>query len=339
MEHLRNNFFLFIFLQLFFTIPAPGAPIPFTGYVTRIEQAQSAVGGLIENDSSGEKLRRQIAAIKRFVPPQQEVQFKGRVVRVDNSWLHNAIDEVAKKPGDDAEARRAVLKEISDRLSALQERFSGPQRSANADDSGVQLDRILARSEYRLDEERDATVKKFLNNLWEDIRRLLNRLVASPGREPELPDTGGLFRILLVIIVLVASATGALYLSSRLRRRRQQEKENYAREILGEQLAGDITSGDLLVSAAELAKQGDYRTAIRRVYIALLLDLERRGKLPLHPSKTNRDYLNALRSERLIYPSFSTMTGTFEQTWYGQRGATEEEFNGFVSRYDEAIRS
>lgn len=338
MEHLRNNFFLFIYLQLFFTLPASGAPVPFTGYVARIEQAQSAVGEIIENDRSEEKLRRQISAIKRLVPRQQDVQFKGRVVRVDNSWLHKAIDEVANKPGDDAEGRRVLLKEISDRLSALQERFSDRQRDANDDDSSAQLDRILARTEYRPDRVRESTVKKFLNRLWEDIDRWLNRLLGSPIRELEQPKAGGLFRILLVVIMLVASAIGAIYLFSRLRRRRRREEENHAREILGEQLAGDITSGDLLLSAAELAKQGDYRTAIRRVYIALLLDLERRGKLPLHPSKTNRDYLNALRSELLIYPSFSTMTGTFEQTWYGQRGATEEEFNGFVSRYDETVR-
>jgi Domain of unknown function (DUF4129) len=338
MEYRRSSFFQFLFVLFFFTISAAGAAIPFTGYATRIERAQAAIGELIEKDLPAESLRGRISAIKRLVPSQQDVQFDGQVVRVDNSWLHTAIDEVAKKPAADTESRRAMLNEISDRLSALQERIRLSQQIANAGDRNAQLDRILARPEYQLDKERESTIKKFLYGLWEKILSFLRSLAFTSAGGPELPNTGLLsgFRILLVIIVLVALVIGAFHLTKRLRRKRQWEEVKDVREVLGEEMAGDVTSGDLLATAAELAKQGDYRTAIRRVYIALLLDLERRGKLPLHPSKTNRDYLNALRSERKIYPTFSTMTGTFEMTWYGQRGATEDEFNGFVSHYEDA---
>jgi Domain of unknown function (DUF4129) len=341
MEHGRSRFFQLLFVLFFFTISAAGASIPFTGYLNRIERAQALISELIDSDMRADRLVGRISAIKRLVPRRQEVQFDGRVVRVDNSWLHIAIDEVAKKPGVDSESRRAMLTEISDRLSALQERISQSQQVANAGDHGAQLDRILARPEYHLDKERESAVKKFLKSLWEEIVRFLISLDPTPMRGTELPSNGLLsgFRILLVIIVLVASVVGAIHLTKRLRRKRQQEEVKDVREVLGEEIARDVTSADLLAIAAGLAKQGDYRTAIRRVYIALLLDLERRGKLPLHPSKTNRDYLNALRSERKIYPTFSMMTGAFEVIWYGQRGATEEDFNGFVSRYQETTGS
>jgi Domain of unknown function (DUF4129) len=337
MEHCRSSFFLFLFVLFFFTISAAGAPITFTGYASRIARAQAAIGVLIEKDLPADRVREQIATIKRLVPRQQQVQFDGQVVRVDNSWLHIAIDEVAKKRRDDTEGRHSMLTEISGRLSALQERIRQSQQVAKAGDQGTQLDRILARPEYQLDKEQGSTIKKFLNSLWQKILRFLRSLDFSRGREPELPNTGLLsgIRILLVIIVFVASAIGAIYLIGRLRRKRSQEEVKDVREVLGEKIAGDVTSGDLLAMAAELAKQGDYRTAIRRVYIALLLDLERRGKLPLHPSKTNRDYLNALRAERKLYPTFSIMTGAFEMIWYGQRRATVEDFNGFVSCYKE----
>jgi hypothetical protein len=337
MEHRRSSFLLFLFVLFFFAISAAGAPITFTGYASRIAQAQAAIGVLIEKDMPADRVRERIATIKRLVPRQQQVQFDGQVVRVDNSWLHTAIDEVAKKRGDDIEGRRAMLTEISGRLSALQERIRQSQQVANAGDQSAQLDRILARPEYQLDKEQGSTIKKFLKSVEQEILRLLRSLVSSRGGESEFPITGLLsgFRILLVIIVFVASAIGASYLIGRLRRKRQHEEVKDVREILGEEIAGDVTSGDLLDMAAELAKQGDYRTAIRRVYIALLLDLERRGKLPLHPSKTNRDYLNAMRAERMIYPTFSIMTGAFEMIWYGQRRATVEDFNGFVSCYKE----
>jgi uncharacterized membrane protein len=338
MEHRRSSFFQFLFALFFFTISAAGASIPFTGYATRIERARAAIGELIEKDLPADKLLGRISAIKRLVPRQQEVQFDGQVVRVDNSWLHIAIDEVAKKPAGDSEGRRSMLNEISDRLSALQERIRQSQQIANPGDRSAQLDRILARPEYQLDKERESSIKKFLYGLWEEFLHFLRGLAFTPGGGSELPNTGLLsgFRILLVIIVLVALVIGAFHLTKRLRRKRQTEEEKDVREVLGEEIAGDITSGDLLTTAAELAKQGDYRTAIRRVYIALLLDLEQRGKLPLHPSKTNRDYLNDMRSEGKIYPTFSMMTRAFEMIWYGQRGATKEDFNGFVSRYKEA---
>jgi len=89
--------------------------------------------------------------------------------------------------------------------------------------------------------------------------------------------------------------------------------------------------------ASELARQGEYRKAIRRAYIALLCDLDQRGKLRLDRSMTNRDYLDAMRSEQGIYPTFSVMTLAFERAWYGQARATEEEFRNFVALYQEAI--
>jgi hypothetical protein len=341
MEHRRSRFFQFLFIIFFFTTSAAGAPIPFSGYATRIERAQAGMGELVESDMPADRLIERLSAIKRLVPKQQEVQFDSQVVRVDNSWLHIAIDGVAKIPGDDVEGRRSTLTEISERLSTLHERIRQSQQVAHAGDQRAQLDRILARPEYHLDKEQESLIKRFLDGLLEEIIRLLRRFSFSPGGEPDLPNAGLLsgFRILLVIIVFVASAIGAIYLIEHLRRKRRQEEAKEMREVLGEEIAADVTSGDLLAAAAELARQGDYRTAIRRVYIALLLDLERRGKLPLHPSKTNRDYLNAMRSEGKIYPTFSMMTRAFEMIWYGQRGATKEDFNGFVSRYEETTGS
>ena len=95
----------------------------------------------------------------------------------------------------------------------------------------------------------------------------------------------------------------------------------------------------MLAQARALAKQGDYRAAIRRAYIALLYELEQRGKLRLHRSKTNRDYLEDLRSEQIIYPSFVALTRIFERIWYGHASATEFDFEGFLTGYREAVKS
>jgi Domain of unknown function (DUF4129) len=138
--------------------------------------------------------------------------------------------------------------------------------------------------------------------------------------------------------VTAALIFGAVKLARRFQARPKPAEEAETREALGEVIAEDATAADLFAMASELARQGEYRKAIRRAYIALLCDFDQRGKLRLGRSKTNRDYLDAMRSEQRIYPTFSVMTFAFERAWYGQERATEEEFQNFVTLYQEAIK-
>jgi Domain of unknown function (DUF4129) len=330
---------IFLFSLLLLASSA-GATAPLADYASRIERARAAVAELMESDSP-DGLSDKISALRRLVPRQEEVQFDGQVVRVDNSWLHHALDEAAKKPLPESGGRRKILAELADRLSALQERVRRSQEVAKSDDQSARLESILARPEYRLDAEEESTVKNLFREVRDAIYRFLASLALRSSADPGLPATGffSVFRLLLLLIVLAASFFGILHLAKRLQRKRRQEEVQGGREILGEDLAGDVTAADLLAKATELAKQGDYRTAIRRAYIALLLELELRGHLPLRPSKTNRDYIDDMRSQHELFPTFATMTGTFETTWYGQRGATEDEFNGFISGYDKTVGS
>lgn len=118
---------------------------------------------------------------------------------------------------------------------------------------------------------------------------------------------------------------------------RKEPGEPGPREILGEVISETATTEDLLTTARALAAQGDYRGAIRRAYIALLFELEQRGKLRLHRAKTNRDYLDALRDEAVLYPSFVALTRMFERIWYGHANATEFDFEGFLTGYEDAL--
>lgn len=337
MAFMRNQtrFIFAACLLLLIWTSAAGAPARLADYQSRIERARAAASELLEDEKiSSESL----AAIKRLVPKQEEVQFDGRVVRVENVWLHQALDEAAKKSGDE-KGRKLILNEIADRLSALQASVGRSQQSAGSEDKSVQLKNILARPEYRLDEEKDSYINRLIRRLTDAILRSLESLVLRAGKASDLPSQGvsSISRLLLVMILLAAAAIGAIKLITKLHRTRRPDESEDARLILGEELDPNLTAEDLLAGASDLAKQGDFRTAIRRVYIALLLELEWRGKLPLHPAKTNRDYLSEMQSQPQLFPAFSAMTGTYESTWYGERGASEEEYQGFVSEYDNAV--
>ena len=136
---------------------------------------------------------------------------------------------------------------------------------------------------------------------------------------------------------MAAASFGLVKLLRRLQGRRRKDKDDDVREVLGEELADDVTAAELLTKANELARQGDFRSAIRRAYIALLCDLEQRGKVHLHRAKTNRDYLDELKPEQSLYPTFSVMTGAFEHVWYGHEQATESEYSDFITLYQETV--
>src|SRR5207253_1926102 len=125
-----------------------------------------------------------------------------------------------------------------------------------------------------------------------NLRDLLQRLLGSRGPQAQPSQyTLNLVRLVLTSVLLVLFPWVLFKLFQRFRARSQTVTEPTTREILGEQINEETTTEDLLASARVLAQQGDYRGAVRRAYIALLFELEQHGKLRLHRSKTNRDYL------------------------------------------------
>ncbi len=333
---------IFFILQLNFTISAEGIST-ISDYADRLNRAKQTVGEVIEQESPAPTVVDRMNSIKRLLPASEEVEFGGSIVRVDNAWLREALDNVIKNADGDIEQRHSMLSEIADRLASLQQRVNeaGAQSAAVSQDQRARLEGILARPEYQPEEKRESFVQRWFRKLREVLARLLERLFGgSPARELPASSAGlvTLFRILVFLVVIAALVFGIIKLMRRLERRRKLAEEPEKREVLGEEIAEDATAADLFARASELARQGEYRRAIRRAYVALLCELEERGKLRLHRSKTNRDYLDALRSEAQIYPAFSTMTGAFEQVWYGEDRATEEEFKEFVTLYQETVK-
>ncbi|MGH9846423.1 MAG: DUF4129 domain-containing protein, partial [Blastocatellia bacterium] len=343
-NHLRSRGG-YIVTFLLFTAAFAFAAAPVSNYFLRLERAADLVAGLTDEESEEEPLPASVVvaklmSVKQLLPAGEEVETRGRLIRVDNAWLHEAIGKVIKEAGGDVEQRYSMLTEIEMRLDYLREQVKQGMepRTASNQDARAKVESILARAEYRPAAVEESSLKRWARIAREFLAALLRRLFgAGSQRETAAPRAGSVIFFRAIIILATAAALlFALYKLARLRRGRlKSEKETEVREVLGEEIAEDLTSTDLLAHATELARRGDYRAAIRRAYIAFLVEMEQRGKLRLHKSKTNSDYLNALRAERQIFAPFSAMTGTFEHVWYGDKRAGEGEFNEFVSRYRE----
>ena len=74
------------------------------------------------------------------------------------------------------------------------------------------------------------------------------------------------------------------------------------------------------IKAAE--KSGDYRLAIRNLYVLVILSLADQKLIKLNQKKTNSEYRRELPKK--LHPNFKRLTTIFDYVWYGEYTATAE---------------
>lgn len=102
--------------------------------------------------------------------------------------------------------------------------------------------------------------------------------------------------------------------------------------------AGSLEEDEWLVLAREKVDAGEYRLAIRALYLACLATLAERKLVRLERSKSNRDYQRELalkaRGEAGVREEFSAGTVEFEATWYGEHEAGPRQVESLRERFD-----
>jgi hypothetical protein len=92
-----------------------------------------------------------------------------------------------------------------------------------------------------------------------------------------------------------------------------------------------------LSEARQFANAGNYRDAVRELYLATLLMLDERGLLRYDRSLTNREYLDAIAGEPAVRAALEPIVNTFDRTWYGFQAMGQEEFERY-RRQVEGVR-
>ena len=326
---------------------APAAQgIPLSEYHRQIKQAVTALDTLAQSDeteSVSDYARRDeetVEGVRRVLPQSETVEWNGASVSVDNSWLHQELDNYRKAKFAE---RADLLRRIKERLQALDERLTevkgpGPSVTANKTEDSRRLREILGRPEYVRKIKEESAISRLLRQAWRWIEGLIPKPKSmSPGASNVFSQIVGILVIVLALGVLAYVAT--LFLPRLLSSRRTKKKKvkQQARIVMGERLDPDQTAIDLLAEAEALARRGELRAAIRKAYIALLLELGDRKIISLAQHKTNRDYLRAVRDVEPLYGNVKQLTESFEQHWYGLTQATENDWLAFRSAYKQAL--
>lgn len=320
--------------------------IPVNEYRAHIQRATTALDSLAQSDetedASAYKARaaETIAGVRTMLSPTQSVEWNGESFSVDNSWLSQELDKYGAVP--DAE-RGDLLRRITERLKAIEERIAeveepGSTGARNKAEESRKLAEILQRPEYARKIKQESALSRLIDRFLKWLQSLIPKPKPfSPGKAGWVSQIAQVFVIVLALAVLAFVLK--LFLPRLLRSRGSKKKARpRARIVLGEKLEPDQSAIDLLSEAEVLARRGELRAAIRKAYIALLVELGDRKIISLAQHKTNRDYLRAVRELEPLYGNVKQLTDSFEKHWYGLIHATETDWTAFRSAYEQALR-
>ncbi|MFW6051487.1 MAG: DUF4129 domain-containing protein [Myxococcota bacterium] len=190
------------------------------------------------------------------------------------------------------------------------------------------VERVLARPEFReVDGERETSLAELLDRLMAAIVDWLERAEELEPRErpapPPLPlPPAGFF--LIAGGLLFALVVGWV-VSSRVQRGAGDEGSRPGGDGTAAPDPRDRPPAAHLDDAARLAAAGRHREALRALYLATLVALDRRGLLVFDTTRTNRHHLRQLPPGALR-EELEHFTRLFERTWYGDEPTTEADY-------------
>jgi hypothetical protein len=316
--------------------------VPLSEYHSNLKRAIETLEPLtkIDDDTPVDDLDQRFEessrTVRSILPEHQTVEFQGDVYNVDNSWLHKSLDELNRSAN-----RSTELSQILGSLHALESRVADREAPGRLSDSKEQsksrLENILTRPEYATGERGSNALARLLQDLAKWLENLLPKRRLNAGRIDLISLIARI--VVLALAAFVIGYVVKILLSWFLGRseKRKITKKKEPRIVLGERLEPDATATDLLSEAETLARQGDLRAAIRKAYIALLVELGDRKLISLAHHKTNRDYLNSLRSQPQLHSRMRGLTDSFERHWYGFVAATPNDWQVFRTGYYAAL--
>jgi hypothetical protein len=244
----------------------------------------------------------------------------GQTVAIDDSYLLSAL--TAQKPDLDR------IENIFDGLQAAHKAY--PSRVFGTKDLDS-LKQILARPEFRGLNRSVNPFSQWLLNLWlhfmkwldELQQRLFGNRNVTIGNVTWSPLE--IISIILVVLVLVYAARSVFadFISD------TNLNEN------GSDSGQPLTAESAFEKAQALSRGGDYRSAVRYLYLSSLLLLDERGLLRYDHSKTNREVLRSVSDSPELAGPLQDVIEVFDNVWYGYHSLDEDSFRHYSQRVEE----
>ena len=181
------------------------------------------------------------------------------------------------------------------------------------------------------------TLERWIKSFWEWLEKIM------PEFEPKDKDdkSGSGFNPKFILLALLAVTTGILIfflIKMLIARRSSGETEEIliqpVPDITDENIkADDMPSGHWLELAQTLVEKGEFRLAVRALYLGTLSKLSENSLITVARHKSNREYEQELvrrahdKKEMLL--TFGDTVGFFDRVWYGEHIVSRDDVDYF----------
>ncbi len=262
----------------------------------------------------------------------QRVLKRFDVINNADSELAQLASQIAYKPlpsADDLSALRSAVEVRALASGAVPDpknldRLSDLKNSPLYHDPGVQHE--------------SNWLQKSMESLGEWIRNLFNfdrpRSTGGSGPALVIPEfiTWGVWAV-----VVVAALAALFYIVKAVATNQKRAKRTKA--LISEEEAS-LTADEWIKRADALIASGEYREAVRCLYVACLLRMDQTSVLEFRMHETNWEHLGRYHdAARKPDFNFTTPTREFDLIWYGHRGNGLEDAVRFKEYYEALLRA
>jgi hypothetical protein len=286
------------------------APITLEQYWELVRGTRQAIAEMEAQPAA--TIRRELEALAAQWEQVGAVEYSAQsVIQVEASYL---VAELRREPPE--------LERLGDLLDALlQAHEQYPQGVFTLEDVAP-LQTILARPEFQWQQATPWQMPDWLIRIQHWIEQFRNRVLGATFQYGRIPLIAAALILFLVSVFFISRG-----LSRSLVREAQLAAENGSDEFL--------TSKGAFKRAETLSLQGDYRNAIRYLYLSSLLVLDEQGVMRYDRSRTNREYLRSVAAKPELAKPLREVIDVFDRVWYGFEGVDEQTYQTYVERVDE----
>ncbi len=273
-------------------------------------QESRAIVARLDKGSQAETLEKLDQLASRW-EAVTEVEVDGGRIPVDQGYL---VELMRENPPDLERLDDTLASLLDSRRSALTGAFSPADLTPLAE--------ILARPEFQWAEAAPNPAFDWVNRILAEINRWLNEVLGFTFDVASSDLVSVIMAILLAAVFIFIART--LF-------------SDFMNEAQLKQTGEDepLTSEAALARAQQLSRSGDYRAAVRYLYLSTLLILDERGIMRYDRSKTNREYLRGVADSPELSKPLGDVIEVFDNVWYGHHALEEETFKHYSKRVEE----
>ncbi|MBN1310510.1 MAG: DUF4129 domain-containing protein [Anaerolineae bacterium] len=304
---------------------AQDTPIPIDQYWLGIEAALASIEDLRQVQADDISIRAELDAMAGQMEAINRVALEdGTVIPIDHSYI---VSLLRADPTD--------LKSIEDTLRAMLEHRERRQTSKEGISPSAwgqmqrQLEGILSREEFQWKPAAPNPIREWLNKI---VRRLLDwftsllpsEIVVGRGFMQWVAGAVMLLALLVVAWFVIRSISAGLVSEADLDKQWDER--------------GVVTADGALKNAQETARAGDYRSAVRWLYLSSLLILEEHNLLRYDRSRTNREYLRSVAHRPELSTILRDVIDVFDRVWYGFQPIEPDDYDHYVKQVTQLRR-